>query len=150
MSLLQQFLIESNAIEGITVITPPQTLQHIDEFLTLGLDTDRVVTLAQTIQPNVQLRSLVGLNVIVGNHTPPPGGPGIVSALASLICLISEDTIGPWEAHCKFETLHPFTDGNGRTGRLLWLWQMMTHYDYQLQRLFLHEFYYQTLSEARP
>lgn len=47
----------------------------------------------------------------------------------------------PWEVHIAYEMLHPFTDGNGRSGRMLWAWQMR---NFPLD--FLHTFYYQTLN----
>ena len=53
----------------------------------------------------------------------------------------------PFCIHKAFEELHPFTDGNGRTGRAIWLWQMVNQHDYDLSLGFLHKFYYQSLSE---
>lgn len=54
----------------------------------------------------------------------------------------------PYDVHQQYETLHPFTDGNGRSGRALWLWQMIR--DGQRAQLgFLHTWYYQSLREAR-
>jgi Fic/DOC family protein len=93
------------------------------------------------------------MNVAVGSHRPPPGGPDIPGALGFLLDTMKRG-LDPWTTHKRYETLHPFMDGNGRSGRALWLWQMIHQYGgrdpYALRRGFLHTFYYQTLSEGRP
>ena len=89
-------------------------------------------------QPNARLRDEAGLDVRVGKHIPPRGGPEIRKQLESL--LERAPNMSAWVTHTEYETLHPFTDGNGRSGRMLWAWQMR---DYPLG--FLHHFYYQTL-----
>ena len=55
----------------------------------------------------------------------------------------------PWKMHVDFETLHPFMDGNGRTGRALWAWHMRRLDLDPFALSFLHRFYYQTLSSVR-
>lgn len=54
----------------------------------------------------------------------------------------------PWKMHVAFEKLHPFMDGNGRTGRALWAWHMKQLGLDPFALSFLHRFYYQTLAAA--
>ncbi|UBQ03565.1 Fic family protein [Curtobacterium sp. TXMA1] len=56
------------------------------------------------------------------DHVPPP--PGLVPGLmADLFAFLERDDLHPVAqaaiAHAQFESIHPFTDGNGRTGRAL-------------------------------
>jgi hypothetical protein len=54
----------------------------------------------------------------------------------------------PYILHVEYEQLHPFTDGNGRSGRAMWLYAMKKcgRLEQGLNLGFLHAFYYQTLS----
>lgn len=142
--LLRKFLNESNRIEGIHEPVPDSIVEYAAEFLQrpIVLVSD-MVEAATVFQPDARLRNRKGLDVRVGNHMPPKGGQHIVEALNELLCDADDDD--PWETHMKYETLHPFTDGNGRTGRLLWLWQMEQNGDRLTELGFLHAFYYQTL-----
>lgn len=45
--------------------------------------------------------------------------------------------------------LHPFMDGNGRTGRAVWAWAMQRDGQDPFALSFLHRFYYQTLEYSR-
>jgi hypothetical protein len=148
MSTLDK-IAESNRIEGI--IRPPSQLeiQAFEMFLHIErVSTKDLVTFVGIYQPNARLRDKAGLDVRVGNHVPPRGGPHIAEQLKSLLDDANTEKFSPWEIHIQYETLHPFTDGNGRSGRMLWYWMMGPHQFASLG--FLHAFYYQTLSQARP
>ncbi|PJJ70408.1 Fic family protein [Sediminihabitans luteus] len=63
------------------------------------------------------------------DHSPagadfvPPHHERVPGAIADLVAFIARTDVAPLAhvaiAHAQFETIHPFTDGNGRTGRAL-------------------------------
>ncbi len=164
-SILKTFIRESNAIEGIRrAPTPSETDAHI-AFVTL-----RHVTVADlegfvsTIRPGAILRRKHGLNVRIGESVPlTPGGPDIEKRLQQILDTANEGKeliaadVNSWRqaylVHQRYEHLYPFTDGNGRSGRALWLW-MMGGVDIGgvaavAETGFLHSWYYQSLQNWR-
>lgn len=146
---LRFFVTESNHIEGIHRQPTQKELDTTAVFLTLEAPTvSDLQQLVNVYQPDAVLRDRVGLNVRVGNHVAPPGGPDIRPALN--IILLNIPANSPWKTHVAYETLHPFTDGNGRSGRALWAWQMLQRERQDgLPLGFLHQFYYQTIAASR-
>jgi Fic family protein len=110
------------------------------EALWLGLDqlkskpfitTNLCISIVQSIkQNNASIRVTAGttLSNTQGEviYTPPSGESVICEKLANLEKFINEDeNIDPLIKmalmHYQFEAIHPFSDGNGRTGRILLL-----------------------------
>jgi hypothetical protein len=149
---LERFVAESNRIEGIH--RDPTKAEIVAYETIISLDVITIEDLQEFVmvcQPGAILREAVGLDVRVGSHIAPAGGPEIRERLENLLTHGLQHP--PYETHHEYEYLHPFTDGNGRSGRVLWLWGMMRGSDRQRARAqslgFLHTFYYQTLGAGR-
>jgi hypothetical protein len=149
-----RFVEESNRIEGINRTPERHELNEFVRFMELPVvtvaDLEKFVSV---YQPGAVLRDKVGLNVRVANHIPQRGGPAVRDELEDILATANNSL--PWvdkqsasllayHMHIRYEQLHPFTDGNGRSGRMLWAWQMRT-----FPLGFLHQFYYQTLANSR-
>lgn len=151
---LDSFIRESNKIEGILRAPTAAEAGMLAQFLECEkLTISDVAQFVSVYQPNARPRFVQGLNVRVGPHVAPPGGPAIQQALMDLLASVNGQIFDAYTNHCRYETLHPFTDGNGRSGRAIWLWQMLRsgsrNEDMALGLGFLHTFYYQALQHSR-
>jgi Fic family protein len=102
------------------------------------LSTNLFVTIVQTIRKNLAgIRNTPGTKLANGAtgevvYTPPEGETIIRDKLKNLEDFIhAEDDLDPLIKlaliHYQFEAIHPFTDGNGRTGRIINILFLILH-----------------------
>jgi len=145
---ISAFVEESNRIEGIHGIPTGEEVLATKNFLALRkLTIDAVKGLVAVYEPSAELRDRRGLDVRVGDYIAPLGGPSI---RGNLYLILSNANFGthPYTTHQSYEALHPFTDGNGRSGRAIWAWQMINQRGEDLTLGFLHRYYYQSLENG--
>lgn len=95
------------------------------------LTTNMIIDLQRMIEPNkAGIRKIPGVtltNATTGEvvYTPPSGETVILDLMSNLEKYINEDydtvdyLIKMAVIHYQFEVIHPFSDGNGRTGRII-------------------------------
>ncbi len=149
------FILESNRIEGMHGVLAEDIEAH-DALWSLDELTVADVSNFVKLISLGKLRDKVGRDVMVGTHKPISGGPDVSSKLFRLLGAINTavderdplEPISPFLAHIVYETLHPFTDGNGRSGRAIWAWHLLNLDLDPFSMGFLHHFYYELKPES--
>ena len=147
---LDLFAKESNVIEGIhDHVRDRIHTEALDGLLFDGnITIPKLASFVSIIQPGAKLRLNPGDRVMIGGRECPPPSR-IEGLLGNLLADVSEEKLSSYEAHCRYEMIHPFMDGNGRSGRALWLWIWANQEKRLVPNSFLHQFYYQTLQDFR-
>jgi hypothetical protein len=142
----EQQVAESLRIEGIDRPPTDEEIAEHRRFMRLEtLSISELEAFLKIYRPGARLRMYPGQDVCVGPHVPPKGGEHILAQLQALLTDINAKKIDAWSAHVQFEALHPFSDGNGRVGRIMWY--AMCANSTRVDLGFLHGFYLQTLNK---
>ena len=151
---LRPFAQESNALENVPVTTAQEVMAHL-RFTDYArkITIEDLVQFVSIVQPNARLRRTKDVpGVMIGKHVAPPSGKATMTPLNVLLRRLNSDpwTCDPFEVHAEWMNIHPFTDGNGRCGRALWLWHMASlspaHLNHALKSSFLKTTYHQSFA----
>ena len=96
-------------------------------------------------------------------YTPPQTHDEVIALMSNLEQFINDNTLSDWDPlvkmaiiHHQFESIHPFYDGNGRTGRMLMILYLIMIGKLDHPILFLSEYinqnkadYYRLLQKVR-
>jgi len=144
MNKYEKFMLESNKIEGEDRVNPGD-LKAVEFVLDHGLNDVHDFLIVHKMLGEYLHKPWVGkfrtVNVQVGDQLCPQHK--LVPELMNNFVL-DLNVLDSWDAHNRFEKIHPFRDLNGRTGRLLWLSKAVEE-GYSFSIPFLQMYYYQTL-----
>lgn len=131
--MLQDFIHQSNLIEGFDSKEMDDSSRLAWDFLIkqpelshgIICKVQKTITTPQNdLRPHERgyYRSMAKVNVSIGGKYAPMWH--MIDGLMTNWLLDYKD-LGWKQAHIRFENIHPFADGNGRTGRMLMNWQRL-------------------------
>lgn len=156
------------AMTSDNIETSPNTKEVLRyrEALWSGLDSmqgrpiintsllEQICSRIREIQTSVRNHEVKIQNAITKEviYTPPMGSENIIRLLTNLEQFINEDNglqplVKMAIMHYQFEAIHPFPDGNGRTGRILNILYLMHQELLDLPILYLSRFFIQNRLE---
>lgn len=169
-------LYQALSVKGLEVDNSTKEVLRYREAILVGysalqekgfLNTNTIIAIQQVLEENnAGLRRLPGTslkNAMTGEviYTPPDDTNTILSLMRNLEeHLNGHDEISPLiklaVQHYQFESIHPFYDGNGRTGRILNVLYLILHGLLDSPILYLSDYiinnksdYYRLLQEVR-
>ena len=133
------------------------------------LSSNQIIEIQASLQnSNAGFRRLPGTNLkneLTGEvvYTPPQNHDEIVKHMTNLEKFMNENELCDWDPlvkmaiiHHQFESIHPFYDGNGRTGRIINILYLVNEGLLNLPILYLSRYinqnknnYYRLLQETR-
>ncbi|MBI4490650.1 MAG: Fic family protein [Deltaproteobacteria bacterium] len=161
--------------QPLMAVTERSRREVLNYFAALRFIEKRVNKTAITHEDVLKLHAIIGSEVMdqgragryrdiqvrVGRYLPPP--PEQVSGLMSEMLEWWNKNASKWSPvitsaiiHYRFEEIHPFADGNGRTGRTLALWELYrrgfdTHHIFSVDEFYWENRprYYESLDAVR-
>lgn len=123
---VKEYLTESNKIENVHSQDALEDAHTAWNYLSQQTELTHDIVkhahklLLENRQPDIagEYRSI---QVYIGNDKPPHHTQ-IMSLLDDLYDKTPHTAVEAIQLHVTFEKIHPFQDGNGRIGRLLYLW----------------------------
>jgi hypothetical protein len=83
--------------------------------------SEMICGLGRLIEPEKNALGFRTVNVRVGNHACPPHEE-VIPRLEDLLTKLRRQGMEPLDFYREFEGVHPFVDGNGRTGKCILNW----------------------------
>jgi hypothetical protein len=131
LSVVRMMLKESNAIEDIYSLLALRESQFAWNYIKMRANLTRIdlealhYMVTARVNPECHpgvMRDMTRERIWVGNRKCPD--PAMVGTLLDAWLTDVLPNAIPLTAHIEFERIHPFSDGNGRVGRMILYWQL--------------------------